>query len=71
MGSSLAYIMVSRKIYVRGKITPKIHVYIFPGKLNKVTGRIVSRRLTWTAKNTLTPFYGVKVGATTQATLYV
>ncbi len=63
--------MVSRKIYVRGKITPKNTCIFFPGKLNKVTGRIVSRQLTWTAKNTLTPFYGVKVGASTQASLYV
>ena len=32
------------------------------GKLANVVGKVCSRRLTRTAKNTLTPFYGVKIG---------
>ncbi len=33
--------------------------YTCAGKLANVVGKICSRRLTNTAKNTLTPFYGV------------
>jgi hypothetical protein len=36
------------------------------GKLANVVGKICSRRLTRTSKNTLTPFYGVKIGASSQ-----
>jgi hypothetical protein len=36
------------------------------GKLAKVSGVVVSRRITKTAKNTLTPFYGVKIGTSSQ-----
>jgi hypothetical protein len=45
-------------------------MYTCAGKLANVVGKICSRRLTRTSKNTLTPFYGVKIGASPQANIY-
>jgi hypothetical protein len=45
--------------------------YTCAGKLANVVGKICSRRLTNTAKNTLTPFYGVKVGASQQVNYFL
>jgi hypothetical protein len=49
----------------RKKAMPYIllfNIFVFTGKLSKISGQVVSRRITKTGKNTLTPFYGVKIG---------
>jgi hypothetical protein len=49
---------------------PVLMKILCAGKLTNILGKINSRRLTQTSRNTLTPFYGVKLGASTQAWIH-
>ncbi len=52
-------------------LTSVFNIFVFTGKLSKVTGVVVSRRITKTVKNTLTPFNGVKIGTSPTSMLLI